>query len=316
MPDIFRSRNPNIDDEAIAWLARMGGNPAAGEREAFAQWCSRSPAHRRALARANLLLEDIGHTQAASDHRQLLQVMAPRRQRGLNRRALLVGGVSAAALAGVGILGMGNMPIPGEQRTATGERRSLLLPDGSRAWLNTASSVALAFTGARRQLLLKAGEVFVDVAAAGTPLFEVMAPAGTLSTRVARFTLRQQATGCLLTVLSGEVTVKTPAATAHVTGNRSLQFGAGGITAPQPVDAEAASAWVRGKLVFNQQPMHDIADEMERYLQGQVVIVGQYLRRLRLSGVFELDDLEALPRTIAALAGAQLLQLPLLTVIG
>jgi transmembrane sensor len=45
--------------------------------------------------------------------------------------------------------------------TATGERRTLLLPDGSRLVLNTASAVNIAFDANARHIRLVAGEILV-----------------------------------------------------------------------------------------------------------------------------------------------------------
>lgn len=314
MSDRFRSRNTAIDDEAIAWLARMGGHPSAAERAAFAQWRARSPAHEHALQQAQALLEAVGHTDAAHEHRQLVQVLAAPPARGISRRALLVGAASAATLAGVGVLGM-STALLADQHTATGERRALALPDGSRAWLNTASALSMRITRQQRQLALKAGEIFVDVVAGDLPAFVVTARDGQLSTRAARFSLRQEGRRSVLTVLSGLVELNGAAGASTIAANQRLIFNDAVIGLVERVDAAALTAWTRGKLIFNQQPLQDIARELERYQHGRVLVVGERLQQLRLSGVFALDDLGALLSAVASLAGAELVRLPLLSLI-
>ncbi|WP_057634002.1 FecR family protein [Stenotrophomonas humi] len=314
MPDRFRSRNTAIDDEAIAWLACMGGNPSTAEQDAFAQWCARSPAHGRALHEAQVLLEAVGHTDAAHEHRQLVQVLAVPAAPGISRRGLLLGAASAAALTGIGVLGM-STALLADEHTATGERRALVLPDGSRAWLNTASALSLDFSRQQRLLALKAGEIFVDVVAGDLSAIRVTARDGQLSTRAARFSLRQEGRRSVLTVLSGVVELSNVAGASTITADQRLIFNGDVIGLVEAVDAAALTAWTRGKLIFNQQPLQEIARELERYQHGRVRVVGERLQQLRLSGVFALDDLDALLLAVASLAGAELVRLPLLSLI-
>jgi len=314
MPDRFRSRNSAIDDEAIDWLVRLGGRPSADERQAFSQWCARSPAHRQAWQQAQGLLQAVADTRLAREHRQMVQVLATSPARGISRRGLLLGGASAAALAGVGVLGLGGTALA-DQRTAPGQRLQLALPDGSRAWLNTASAVSMQFGAQQRQVALDTGELFVEVAAGGVLPFTVNARDGQLRSRDARFSLHQHGGHSVLTVVAGVVELSAIAGTMALAANQRLLFNKGMLGLRENLDADAATAWTRGKLIFNQQPLQDIALELERYLRGRVVIVGDRLQQLRLSGVFALDDLPALLRAVAALAGAELVNLPLLHVI-
>ncbi|WP_293714141.1 FecR family protein [Stenotrophomonas sp. UBA7606] len=314
MPDRFRSRNSAIDDEAIDWLVRLGGRPSADERQAFSQWCARSPAHRQAWQQAQGLLQAVADTRLAREHQQMVQVLATSPARGISRRGLLLGGASAAALAGVGVLGLGGAALA-DQRTAPGQRLQLALPDGSRAWLNTASAVSMQFGAQQRQVALDTGELFVEVAAGGVLPFTVNARDGQLRSRDARFSLHQHGGHSVLTVVAGVVELSAIAGTMALAANQRLLFNKGMLGLRENLDADAATAWTRGKLIFNQQPLQDIALELERYLRGRVVIVGDRLQQLRLSGVFALDDLPALLRAVAALAGAELVNLPLLHVI-
>ncbi|WP_313321124.1 FecR domain-containing protein [Stenotrophomonas sp.] len=314
MPDRFRSRNSVVDDEAIDWLVRLGGTPSADERQAFSQWCARSPAHRQAWHQAESLLQAVADTELAREHKQLVRVLAASPARGISRRGLLLGGVSAAALAGAGVLGLSGTVLA-DQRTAPGQRLQLALPDGSRAWLNTASAVSMQFGARQRQLALDAGELFVEVAAAGPLPFTVNARDGQLRSRDARFSLHQRGGHSVLTVLSGVVELSAIAGTMTLAANQRLVFNNSVLGLLESVDAAAATAWIRGKLIFNQQALQDIALELERYLRGRVVVVGDRLQQLRLSGVFALDDLPALLRAVAALADAELVNLPLLHVI-
>jgi transmembrane sensor len=319
MFDRFRSRNNALSDEAIQWVVRLGGNPSPAERSAFEAWCRRSPAHAGATHQARALLEELGQTEVAAEYRQWVQALTPP-PRGISRRALLVGSASAAAtVAAVGLVGSGALGPPAglfaDQSTRIGQRRQSRLPDGSRVWLNSDSALSLDFSATSRKVSVLAGEALFEVA--HDPLRPFMASTGDGQTRASagRYALRREARHSAITVLSGTVEVRSAASTASIGENQRIAFSPDLLGQVETVDADALTAWVRGKLIFNRQSLTAIAAELERYVAGRVVVMGDRLRQLQLSGVFELDDTDALLRTVATLAKAEIVRLPLLTLI-
>lgn len=317
MFDRFRSRNNALSDEAIQWVVRLGAQSSAAERAAFERWCQRSPAHAQAARAAFEMLDDVGHGELAAEHRRWVQALAPAPGR-ISRRAVLAGGLSiatAAGIAGTGLLG----PLSGllaDQSTRIGQRRHVILGDGSTAWLNSESAFSQAFTETLRVVSVAAGELLFDVAEDPRRPFVINSRDGSISARTGRYALHRQAHRSMLTVVSGQAEVRNRAGSkVTVTRNQRAAFSIDVMGLVEAVDADALTAWVRGKLIFNQQTVAAIADELERYVPGRIVVVGEPLRQLQLSGVFELDDVEALLRNIAMLAGADLVRLPLLTLI-
>ncbi|WP_407351534.1 FecR family protein [Luteimonas sp. R10] len=318
MFDRFRSRNNVLSDEAIQWVVRMGGDRSPAERAAFERWRRRSPAHAEAVRQAQRLLEDVGRTDAADEHRRWVRALAPEPRRGISRRAVLAGGLSAAAVAGLAGSGLLSGPPAGffaDQSTRVGQRRRLALPDGSRAWLNTASALSVDFSDALRQASVAVGEVLFEVVDDPRRPFAARSRDGEFRAGVGRYALRRESRHSVLTVVSGVADVRNGAGTATVGENQRISFSGDVLGLVETVDAAAATAWTRGKLIFNRQPLAAIAAELERYLPGRVVVVGEGLRQLELSGVFDLDDPDALLRTVAALARARLIRLPLLTLV-
>ncbi|MOA52752.1 fec operon regulator FecR [compost metagenome] len=80
--------------------------------------------------------------------------------------------------------------------------------------------------------------------------------------------------------------------------------------AVQPLDLDSASAWQRGKLIFNQRPLGDVLDELERYLPQRILLTDAALRRHKVSGVFDLDDPGALLKTLERLQPVRVTRLP------
>ncbi len=81
------------------------------------------------------------------------------------------------------------------------------------------------------------------------------------------------------------------------------------------VDVDAATAWQRGKLIFNRRPLENVVAELQRYRTGRIVILGDRLKTLEVTGVFDLDDTDRILRTIEETTKARVVQMPLFTII-
>ncbi len=72
------------------------------------------------------------------------------------------------------------------------------------------------------------------------------------------------------------------------------------VGAPQPVDARAAVAWLKRQIVFENEPLGDVADEFNRY--GSIAIeVDEALRSLPITGVFDAYDADSFVASLATL---------------
>jgi transmembrane sensor len=67
----------------------------------------------------------------------------------------------------------------------------------------------------------------------------------------------------------------------------------------QPGDAEALASWEGGELVFNDRPLSEAVEEMNRYATNPIVLADESSRDLRISGVFNTRDPEHFAETIA-----------------
>jgi len=80
-------------------------------------------------------------------------------------------------------------------------------------------------------------------------------------------------------------------------------------------DAGAQMAWQRGKLIFNGKPLGQVLTELERYRHGRIVLSDSKLAAMEVSGVFDLDEPEALLRTLEQRYGLKVTYLPWLAVV-
>ncbi len=193
-------------------------------------------------------------------------------------------------------------------RTATGERRTEHLADGSRLLLDTASAVDIRFDGALRLLTLRQGAISIETAAdTATPHrpFVVDTAHGRLRALGTRFTVRQEGDRAdggpvRLAVTEGavEVTLRGAASPALVLqAGQQTVLRAGQVTAPQPLQPEA-TAWTHGMLMADAMPLAAFCAELSRYRPGLLQCAPE-VRALRVSGSFPLGDTD---RTLTMLA--------------
>jgi transmembrane sensor len=202
--------------------------------------------------------------------------------------------------------------------TGIGGRREIALPDGSTAYLNTSSAISLAFDAGQRRLSLDAGEALFAVAADAARPFAVSAAAGVAVAHGTVFGMRRTGDEVGVFVAEGSVEVQlggNPAA-ARLEPGQGLRYRHGRIVTPvTAVDIAAATAWQRGKLIFNRRPLAEVTRELERYRFGRIVIANAALRDMPVTGVFDLADTDAALDTIERTLPIKVSYLPLLTVL-
>lgn len=193
-----------------------------------------------------------------------------------------------------------------ELRTAVGERSTVTLSDGSRIQLNTGSVLRVQSHLRSRQLALVQGEALFTVAHGWRP-FVVHAPGATIRDIGTVFNVRLQAAGLRVTVLEGAVEV-SPAHSGAASAAQEVRAGqmwsgsgAAGSLSSGPAagtvsaaDAEQATAWRHGKLVFDGTPLAEVAAELQRYRRAPVRVADSAAARMRVSGEYDLAGVEAL----------------------
>lgn len=277
----------DLCDDALDWQVLLhSGTASAADHARYQRWCALSAEHRSAAEEAEALWGDLGHTQAAAQH------VATPRKRGHWGPAL------AASLAVV-LLGYGGWQqapaLLADYHTSTGERRTVTLEDGSRVILNSATALSVTFTGERRGVSLKSGEALFEPAADPRP-FVVDSGAETVQGSDAVFSVRRQGAISNVVVTRGEAKV----------GERTI--------AVSP-DAQAQTAWQRGKLIFNGRPLREVIAELERYQHGRILISDSALGALPVSGVFDLNDPHGLLSTLEQRYSLKVTYLPFLAVL-
>ncbi|MCY1435382.1 Protein FecR [compost metagenome] len=230
-------------------------------------------------------------------------------------------GAVAACVAVLAVVVALPRPLAGvyaDYATRIGERRSIELADGSRVWLNSGSALSVDFSTGERRLALHAGEALFEVAKDPQRPFIVRAGDTEVMAVGTRFDVDSRGGQTRVDVTEGVVQVSKAASQPLrlSAGQRlSLDERTPEPAAVQPLDLDSASAWQRGKLIFNQRPLGDVLAELERYLPESILLTDDALRAHKVSGVFDLDDPAALLKTLERLQPVTVTRLPWLVLI-
>jgi ferric-dicitrate binding protein FerR (iron transport regulator) len=176
-------------------------------------------------------------------------------------------------------------------RTPRGGQFQVTLPDGSRVWLNAASSLRYptAFAGNTRQVEVT-GEAYFEIAAQKAQPFIVTAPHQQVQVLGTRFNINtyEDEAAARTTLLEGSVKVQTAAHTNGflLTPGQQLKIQDNNADVTE-VAAEDAIAWKNGYFSFNHSSIPAIMRQLSRWYNVDIVIQGNHLDKQTFTGEIE-----------------------------
>lgn len=278
-------------EEAARWLAALDAGSAT--REDFEAW--RAADSRRAVAFAQVVdaFEQIKPLRAV--HEPL-----PKPSR-LNRRSLLRGGMLAGGIALAGGTFVMQAAAREYAETGVGQRRTVMLEDGTRVSLNTDTRISWRIKGATRSLWLERGEIALDVRAMAGPALLLSANGMRFDLEPGIFNARREPETVALLVLKGAARSEHERA-----GEGAVARVIGRDLAVRPAEAVAidrARSWRNGQLVFEGESLDFVVAEFNRYLDDKLVVADPKLSRIRLGGRFTNTDPAELLKALEASFG-------------
>lgn len=336
-----------IAEQASDWFIQNRSGPLDGEASArFMAWLQTSPVHVEVYLRIAALAPDFAAAakgittpletllaRAQTDNLSSLETSvaerAPERLR-LQPRRTRVWSVAAAATAALAFVTCAaiwstrdgeRFGLPRTYRTAYGEQRAEVLPDGSVLHLNMDSAVTVRYSAAERVVSVDRGQALFEVAQQGQRRFRVQAgPAGVIAVGT-QFDVYRHSGAVRITVVEGSVAVYAGPSPPTVSVDRraanSVRLDAGDqldvsdrIGAPRHVDARAAVAWLQRQIAFENQPLVEVAAEFNRYGLIAIVIDDDTLRALPISGAFDAYDIDSFAAFLATLDGVVVQRTP------
>jgi transmembrane sensor len=310
--------NPRISAEvraeAIEWLIAFSeGDADARARARFNEWLRRSPEHVATYLRVSAFWQDADRIEP-KHRRDIDKLVAEARAesnvyplgRGLPaapvgrwRRRVSLRAVVAAAVVLI-VVGIATLWLTGARMptyaTEVGELRTITLDDGSVVTLDAASRMSVSFTRTQRLIELSEGQALFRVAKDPARPFVVNSNNTRVTVLGTQFDVNRKSNGTVVTVLEGRVSVAGPPREplAHTLDSGPMLVSAGEQAIVTPAQASKhrslnpanATAWTTGLLVFDSEPLREVARAFNRQNTKHLVVADPELQELRISGVF------------------------------
>lgn len=160
-----------------------------------------------------------------------------------------------------------------------GGQHRLTLPDGSRVWINSASSLTFAASGFEHNRTVQlTGEAYFEVAHNPAEPFRVVTGQQTVTVLGTKFNINSYADepGTKTTLVEGSVDVATNGFTHPIRlipGQESFVDGSGDPTVTQ-VETSRATAWINGLFRFDGNTIDEVMRQLSRWYDVDVVFEG------------------------------------------
>ena len=187
-----------------------------------------------------------------------------------------------------------------------GKRSEITLSDGTKIWLNSGSQLSypVSFTGSSREVYL-AGEAYFEVESDPAKPFHVITDDMKIKVTGTKFNVTSYASDqtTQAVLLTGKIDA---ARNKRFARSVELQPGERIVYNKQEdnmekgrVDVELYASWVNGYLVFENEPVENIFNKLERYYNKNILIEKHY-GQPKFTGKLNLaDDLEKVLENIA-----------------
>jgi len=285
-----RPQLDRIGEEAAAWVVRLSdAGHTAADRDEFAAWRSQSLHHDIAYEKSLAAWEAFDRLRVYAGATVKADVLAPKAGPAPRFRAAKI----AAVIAGsVGLIGatfvLGNAPA---YATGVGERRVVVLDDGSQVELNTNSKIVVRYRKGLREVELVRGEAVFHAAQDARP-FIVVADQARVSAEHSEISVRLGDQGPLVRVNEGEAKLAAQSDDIVLSPGAQAAYGPAGAKIEPVSEAEVSrsQAWRQGAIILDGQSLGEAVREFNRYNQQKLVVADNDLSSLRLGGYFRTGD--------------------------
>ncbi|MDT4291646.1 FecR domain-containing protein [Methylomonas sp. MO1] len=297
--------NDNIDEQAVAWFIRLRADNVNNEdRTSFEHWLNLAAEHRDAFNEVCAMWGDTDLLKSLSISAKVHGI-APKhsKKRYINTRMPLA--LAACLILAVSLSSQMRILFKADYSSAIGERKTVLLEDGSTAMLNTDSAIAVNMKDGKRSVELFKGEVFFDVKPDPSRPFLVHADHSTTRVLGTRFFVNHRKERDEIKVLSGRVEVsdnqiwKDPVVLGE---DEMVAVYDTKIGQPKKLDSKLATSWINGFLAYENETLESVIDAINRYHPGMVFFRDDSLRQLKVNGRLSIRDshdmLKVLQRTM------------------
>jgi transmembrane sensor len=292
--------------EAAAWAARLHDEQRSPYlEEEFQAWLGASEEHRRAFSRMTYAWERAGQIRMRA-RGDISETREGRRLRFVPWAATLAAAVVLVVIAAV-IYWRDNALV-----TGIGQQQVRVLPDGTRVELNTDTRIEVNYDERARRVRLIRGEAWFEVSK--RPNWPFLVSVGDQEIRAlgTSFIVRHDDIQDLsITLVEGQISVR-PIAGNDAAPTQDPQVLAPGqrliisqhhARAVDRPELSRVTAWKRGRVEFEETPLQDATNEMNRYSTTHVTIADAEAAQLHIGGVFRAGDSDEFVKIVTAAFG-------------
>jgi transmembrane sensor len=292
--------------QAAAWVAQLHDEQRSPDVDARVRaWLGESEHHRRAFDRMTSAWELAGKIRMRA-HGDASTIRTGRRSRFVPWAAATAATLVLAVMA-TAYFWRDNVVV-----TAVGQRQVRLLQDGTRVVLNTDTRIEVDYDERARRVRLVRGEAWFDVAKRPTWPFLVIVGGQEIRALGTSFIVRHDAAQDLsVTLVEGRISVAPVAASDEaasqspqiLTPGQRLTLSRHHAPAVDRPELNRVTAWERGRVEFEEAPLGDAANEMNRYTTTHIIVADADVAQLPIGGVFRAGDSDEFVATVTAAFG-------------
>lgn len=282
-----------LSAQAFYWVARIrSGECSEEQRAALDAWLAQSPEHRKLYHEVSDTWDEVNDFTPS-----IAAEIEEARAYSSKRRSPFPLAMAATVLV---ILAVGFWFLPDPlateiHRTAKGEQKELVLADGSHVLINTDTELRVEYSKRMRAIYLERGEALFTVADGDERPFDVLTRGGRIRDVSTRFNVRRDELKTSVIVLDGMVIVTTDGISypQPVSAGEGFSYlDSGKRLSLEKIDAHLMTAWSNRQLVLRARPLQEVAKEISRYHDVSIMILGDELQGMKVSGIFDMADLQ------------------------
>jgi transmembrane sensor len=311
--------SPALSDEilatAMSWHQRLDeGEFTIDDEAALEVWLQADDRHRFAFEQMGQMIGVFDQHAASPEllgaRRALLRrVHREARDRWTGSRRMPTRRMAGAMLAASFLAAAGVWSTTGQgevYKTGAGERRVIILEDGSVVSLDAMTKVSVRYSKAERRLRLERGQARFDVAHDASRPFSVTARDRKVVATGTAFNIDLLAPVMRVTLIEGHVVVLPEATSALLSKTsgkeKAVELRSGQVLVARTnrgpalvdgADLRQTTSWQQGQLAFAREPLGEAVERVNRYTDRKITVGDDKAAQILLSGTFNAGDVKA-----------------------
>lgn len=296
-----------IRHQAASWHTRIGRGLSAAQRRVFEGWIAH-PANAREFNAQRYLLDVSMELKGRAVADVIGSIREPVRPDlpPVRKWPWVSAAVAAAAVLAVGVVWSVLRSagyVAQRYRTATGQTRDVVLPDGSLVGLNTQTVLEWVGSPSDRRVRLIRGEAYFQVVHDPNRPFRILLAHSEVRVLGTRFDVYQMANGDVrVSVISGTVAVQAlddghltvPSWSRRLTSGQQIEYSPVGLVADvHSIVAPKVIRWREGMLETQGEPLKDFVSDLSRYTTERIVISDPRAASQPVGGAFSIRNIDS-----------------------